>query len=63
MQTANPWMGNDYTPMMMAYNTMMGSITPSGDGPASAVSIVMALIAGTLAAVYALLQTKVASNE
>ena len=26
----------DYTPMMMAYNTMMGSISPSGSGPASA---------------------------
>lgn len=63
MQTANPWMGDSYTPMMMAYNTMMGSITPAGDGPASAVSIVMAVIAGVLAAVYALLQGKVASNE
>ena len=59
MQTVNSWMGKDYTPMLMAYNTMMGSITPAGDGPASAISIVMALIAGALAVVYALAQRKV----
>ncbi len=59
MSTINPWMGKDYTPMSMAYNTMMGFITPSGDGPAAAVSIVMALIAGALAAVYAFAQRKV----
>lgn len=63
METANPWMGKDYTPMMMAYNTMMGTITPAGDGPASAISIVMALIAGALAIVYALLQRKVSTGE
>lgn len=55
---SNPWMGDAYTPMMMAYNTMFGKITPGGDGPASAVSIMMALIAGVLAIVYALLQRK-----
>lgn len=60
MATVNPWMGKDYTPMVMAYNTMMGSITPAGDGPASAITIVMALIAGLLAAVYAFAQRKVA---
>lgn len=60
MSTVNPWMGKDYTPMLMAYNTMMGSITPGGDGPAAAISIVMALIAGLLAALYALAQRKVA---
>lgn len=58
LQTVNPWMGNDYTPMMMAYNTMMGAISPSGDGPASAISILMALIAGVLAVIYALAQKK-----
>lgn len=58
MATANQWMGNDYMPMQFAYNTMMGGISPSGDGPASAISIVMALIAGTLAIVYSLLQRK-----
>ncbi len=63
METVNPWMGKDYTPRMMAYNTMMGTITPAGDGPASAVSIVMAIIAGALAVVYALLQRKVSSGE
>ena len=59
LKAVNPWMPNDYTPMMMAYNTMTGGLSPSGDGPASAVSIVMALIAGLLAAVYALVQRKV----
>lgn len=54
----NPWMGDAYTPMMMAYNTMMGSLSPGGNGPASAISIVMALIAGLLAVVYAMLQKK-----
>lgn len=58
MQTLASWMGNDYTPMMMAYNTMMGRMTPSGAGPASAVSIMMALIAGVLAVIYALAQRK-----
>lgn len=59
MQTVNTWMGNDYMPMMMAYNTMMGGISPSGDGPASAISILMALIAGVMAAGYAYLQRRV----
>lgn len=59
METVNPWMGKDYTPMLMAYNTMMGSLTPSGDGPASAVSIVMALIAGVLAVAYTFIQSRV----
>ncbi|MDO5034653.1 MAG: sugar ABC transporter permease [Actinomycetaceae bacterium] len=58
MATANAWMGKDYTPMMMAYNSMMGTISPSGDGPASAVSIVMALIAGILAVLYALVDRR-----
>lgn len=52
------WMGADYMPMMMAYSTMMGKMTPSGDGPAAAISIVMAVIAGLLAFIYALLQRK-----
>lgn len=59
MRTVNTWMGADYTPMMMAYHTMMGTISPSGDGPASAVSIVMALIAGILAVIYALVDRRV----
>lgn len=59
METVNPWMGKDYTPMMLSYNTMMGTLSPSGDGPASAVSIVMATIAGCMAAVYAVIQRKV----
>ena len=58
LQSVNPWMGNDYTPMMMAYHTMMGGLTPSGDGPASAISILMALIAGVLAVGYSFLQRR-----
>ncbi len=54
----NRWMGADYTPMMMAYNTMMGELSPSGAGPASAISVLMAIIAGVLAAIYALVQRK-----
>ena len=59
LAAVNTWMGNAYTPMMMAYNTMMGQITPGGDGPASAISIVMAIIAGILASIYAFVQRKV----
>lgn len=59
MASANSWMGEGYTPMMYAYNTMMGHFTPGGDGPASAISVVMAVIAGVLAAVYAFAQRKV----
>ena len=58
LQAANSWMGKDYTPMMLTYNTMMGEISPSGSGPASAYSLLMALIAGVLAIVYALLQRR-----
>lgn len=58
MQTLASWMGKDYTPMMMAYNTAMGQLTPSGAGPASALSILMALVAGALAVIYALVQKK-----
>lgn len=56
--TVATWMPRDYTPMMMAYNTMNGNISPSGAGPASAVSIMMALVAGVLAMIYALVQRK-----
>lgn len=60
MATVNPWMGKDYMPMLMAYNSMMGGISPSGEGPASAISIVMALLAGVLAVIYALAQRRLA---
>lgn len=60
MATSQAWMGKDYTPMMMAYNTMMAS--PGDPHGASAISIVMALIAGLLACVYAIVQRKTASN-
>ena len=52
MSTADPGISKAYTPMMMAMNTSQGTITPSGDGPASAIAIVMALIAGTRCAVH-----------
>lgn len=55
LANVNPWMGKAYTPMMMAYNSMTGGVSPSGAGPASAISIVMAAGAGLLAAVYAFL--------
>lgn len=58
MESVNTWMGKDYTPMMMAYNTMMGTLSPSGDGPASAITMVMAVIAGSLAVFYALVQRR-----
>ena len=55
----NGWMGPGYTPMMMAYNTMMGTLSPQGAGPASAVALMMAVVAGSLAVVYALVQRRV----
>ena len=53
------WMPNTYTPMLMAYQTSTGLLTPSGTGPASAISILMALIAGVLAVAYFFAQRKV----
>lgn len=58
MQTVNQWMGHDYTPMMLAYNSLMGQVTPSGSGPASALSLLMAVIAGALAGIYAFAQRR-----
>lgn len=59
MQTSDPGISKSYTPMMMAMNTSQGTITPSGDGPANAIAIVMALIAGILAMIYAFAERKV----
>ena len=59
MSIADPGISKSYTPMMMALNTSRGTLTPSGDGPASAIAIVMALIAGILAAIYAIVERKV----
>ncbi|WP_240680360.1 carbohydrate ABC transporter permease [Alloscardovia theropitheci] len=59
MQIADPGISKSYTPMMMALNTSQGSITPSGDGTASAIAIVMAIIAGLLAMLYILAERKV----
>ena len=59
MQTADPGISNSFTPMMMAMNTSRGTLTPKGNGPASAIAIVMALIAGVLAFLYAWIERKV----
>lgn len=59
MQTADPGISKTYTPMMMAMNTSQGTLTPGGDGPASAIAIFMALIAGILAMIYTLVERKV----
>lgn len=61
MTAANSWMGLDYTPMMLTYSTMMGEVSPSGSGPASAYSLLMAVIAGALAVIYAFAQRKKAN--
>lgn len=58
METANSWMGLDYTPMMLTYNALMGTVSPSGQGIASAYSLLMAVIAGALAIVYALVSNR-----
>lgn len=57
---------NNYMPMMMGINVKNGLADingVTGDGPAAAISIVMAVIAGVMAMVYALVSKKVASNE
>ena len=59
MQTADPGISYSYTPMMMAFNISRGTITPKGDGPSNAIAIVMAIIAGLLAMIYALVERKV----
>ncbi len=33
LATVNPWMGKDFTPMMLAYNAATGQTVPSGSGP------------------------------
>ena len=58
IKTLAAWLPLDYTPMMMAYNTSKDALIPKGNGPASAISILMALVAGVLAIFYALAQRK-----
>ena len=58
MSTADAGISKSYTPMMMAMSTSQGTLTPGGDGPASAIAIVMAFIAGILAMVYALVERR-----
>lgn len=62
LESQNPWMGKEFTPMMLTYNSLLGAVSPSGTGPASAYSLLMALIAGVLAIVYALLQRRKGDN-
>lgn len=52
---------NEYTPMMMAIAVWNGTAQGGfrGNGPSSAVAIVMAFIAGVLACIYALVERKV----
>lgn len=57
---------NNYMPMMLGLNVKNGLADlngVTGDGPAAAISIVMAVIAGLMAMVYAFVSKKVASNE
>lgn len=61
MESSNSWMGLDFTPMMLTYNSMMGELSPSGNGPASAYSLLLAVIAGLLAVVYAFAQRRKAN--
>ncbi|MCS4484974.1 sugar ABC transporter permease [Gleimia sp. 6138-11-ORH1] len=63
MAVINTWMELDYMPMQIAYNTLNGKLSPSGTGPGSAVSIMIALIAGTLAVIYAITDRKVNGND
>ena len=63
MESQNPWMGKGYTPMMLTYNSLLGAASPSGTGIASAYSLLMAVIAGVLAIVYALLQRRKGGNS
>ncbi|MCI6574268.1 MAG: sugar ABC transporter permease [Actinomycetaceae bacterium] len=63
LSTANSWMEYDYTPMMMALSTAKNQITPGGEGPASAIAIVMALIAGVLAVLYFLADRKIGGSN
>ncbi|RRD47471.1 carbohydrate ABC transporter permease [Tessaracoccus sp. OH4464_COT-324] len=57
LRTQAPWMTAEYTPMTMTFDVLYR--LDGGAGPASAVSILMALIAGVLAVVYFMVQRKV----
>lgn len=56
--TTNPWITQTFTPMMMAYGSQMGLLVPGGPGPAGAISVMMALVAGVLAAGFVLIQRR-----
>lgn len=51
------WIPADYTPMTLTYDTLYQ--LSGGQGPAAAISILMALIAGVLAVLYFLVSRKV----
>lgn len=56
--TINSQITQTFTPMMMAYGSQMGLLVPGGPGPAGAISVLMALVAGVLAAVFVLVQRR-----
>ncbi|MFE7507716.1 carbohydrate ABC transporter permease [Promicromonospora sp. NPDC057488] len=56
--TTNPWITQTFTPMMMAYGSQVGLLVPGGPGPGGAISVMMALVAGLLAAIFVLIQKK-----
>lgn len=60
LRTMTPAIDTNYTPMMMAYNQAFGS---NQMGAASATSVVMAVVAGLLAALYALAQSRIGRSK
>ncbi len=59
LRTLVPSINSNYTPLMMAYQQEFGA---NNTGGASAISVTMALLAGILAAVYAIVQRKVTKS-
>lgn len=56
LRTMVPTIDSNYTPMMMAYTQAFGA---NNTGVASAISLVMVVVAGILAAIYAFAQSRV----
>lgn len=59
MRTMAPSIDSNYTPLMMAYSQAFGA---NNMGGASAISVVMAVIAGVLAAIYAYAQSRIGKS-
>lgn len=60
LRTLVPRIDSHFTPMMMAYNQAFGA---NNQGAAAAISVVMAIIAGILAAIYAYAQIRLGSTK